>query len=80
MVIERADHIVNLCEMKFSKGEYAIEKTDDDSMRHKSYRFSNSQKPYMAIHTTLITPFGVKQNMYQYSVQNVITSDNLFKG
>lgn len=79
MVIERADHIVNLCEMKFSKGEYAIEKTDDDSLRHKSYRFSKTQKPYMAIHTTLITPFGVKQNMYQYSVQNVITSDDLFK-
>ena len=79
MVIDRSDQVVNLCEMKFSTKEYAIEKTDDDSLRHKAGRFREAQKSRMAIHLTLITPFGVKQNMYQYSVQNVITADDLFK-
>lgn len=79
MVIERADHIANLCEMKFSSAEYTISKSDDENWRNKCARFSESQKGRMAIHMTLITPYGIKENMYQYSVQNVITSSDLFK-
>ena len=80
MVIDRADQIVNLCEMKFSTKEYAITKVDDDNLRNKAGRFSETQKSlHKAVHLTLITPFGVKPNMYQYSVQNVITAEDLFK-
>lgn len=79
MVIDRADQIVNLCEMKFSTTEYAIEKSDDESLRHKAGRFRDMQKGHKAVHTILITPFGVKRNMYQYSVQNVVTAEDLFK-
>ena len=79
MVIDRSDQVVNLCEMKFSTKEYAIEKADDDNLRHKAGRFRETQKSHKAVHLTFITPFGVKRNMYQYSVQNVITADDLFK-
>ena len=79
IVIDRSDQVVNLCEMKFSTKEYAIEKTDDDSLRHKAGRFREAQKSRTAVHLTFITPFGVKQNMYKFSVQNVITADDLFK-
>lgn len=79
MVIDRADQIVNLCEMKFSTTEYAIEKSDDESLRHKAGRFRESQRGHKAVHTILITPFGIKPNMYQYSVQNVVTAEDLFK-
>lgn len=79
MVIDRADQIVDLCEMKFSTAEYAIEKSDDESLRHKARRFSEAQKGYKAVHTILITPFGIKRNMYQHSVQNVVTAEDLFK-
>lgn len=79
MVIDCADQIVNLCEMKFSTKEYALDKADDDNLRHKVGRFADSGKSHKAIHVTLITPFGVKPNMYQYTVQNVITADDLFK-
>lgn len=79
MVIDRADQIVNLCEMKFSTREYAIEKADDESLRHKAGRFADAQKTHKAVHLTLITPFGIKQNLYRFSVQNVITAEDLFK-
>ena len=78
MVIERADNVVNLCEMKFSTHEYTIDKDMDDNLRNKSARLAESNKTCMAIHLTLITPFGLKDNMYQFSVQNVITIDDLF--
>lgn len=79
MVIERADQIVNLCEMKFSSAEYTIKKTDDESMRNKTIRFNETQKGRKAIHLTLITPYGITENMYRFSIQNVITAEDLFK-
>ena len=79
MVIDRSDQLTNLCEMKFSTKEYAIEKDDDDDLRHKLGRFVQAQKTHKSIHQTLITPFGVKKNIYQFSIQNVITAEDLFK-
>lgn len=79
MVIDRADHIVNLCEIKFSTKEYTIEKIYDENLRNKIGRFNETQKKHKAAHLTFITPFGIKQNIYQYTVQNVITAEELFK-
>lgn len=44
IVIDRADQIVNLCKMKFSTPEYAIEKIDEERLRHKTGRFRETQK------------------------------------
>ena len=79
MVINRANQIVNLCEMKFFTTEYAIEKSDDDNLCRKAGRFRETQKGHKVVHTILVTQFGIKPNMYQYSVQNVVTAEKLFK-
>lgn len=79
MVIDRADNILNLCEMKYSYAEYAITKSDDENLRNKLARFSMTQKGHKPAHITLITPYGIKDNMYRYTVQNVITISDLFK-
>ncbi len=79
MIIDRADQIVNICEMKFSRAEYAIDKSDDEDLRHKQSRFIADRKGNKAIHLTLIAPYGIKRNMYQFSVHNVITLDDLFE-
>ncbi len=79
MVIDRADQVVNLCEMKFSTTAYAITKADDEQLRNKSARFMETRKGHHAIHLTLVTPYGLKESKYQYAVQNVITADDLFK-
>ena len=79
MVIDRSDMVINICEIKFSTEEYAIDSDNDADLRHKAGRFSESMKTHKSIHKTMITPFGVKANMYQYCVQSVITLDNLFE-
>ena len=79
MVIDRADQVVNLCEMKFSTTAYAIGKEDDENIRHKCARFNETQKGHKTIHAILITPYGMKENIYQYSVQCVVTADDLFR-
>ena len=79
LVIDRADRNVNLCEMKFSTTKYAVNKEDDADWRHKQVRFMETSKPFKGAFMTLITPFGVKEGMYQFSAHNVLTLDDLFK-
>ena len=79
LVIDRADRMVNLCEMKFSTTEYAVTKDDDADWRHKRARFTETSKPYKGAFMTLITPFGVKRGMYQFSAHNILTLDALFR-
>lgn len=79
MIIERADQVINLCEMKFSSSEFTMVKSYDESLRHKYARFRETQNNRKAIHLTLITPYGLTENIYQYSFQKVITADDLFR-
>ena len=79
LVIDRADHVVDLCEMKFSASHYAITKKDDENLRHKVGVFRQATKSSKAIHVVLVTPFGAAENQYRFSVQNVVTADDLFK-
>ncbi len=39
LVIERADHNINLCEMKFSSGMYAIDKGYEQKLRERMSDF-----------------------------------------
>jgi len=79
MVIDRADQVIDLLEMKFSTDKYEITKKDDESLRHKISAFRDATQTAKAIHTILVTTQGIKEGMYRFSVQNVITADDLFK-
>lgn len=79
MVIDRADQVIDLLEMKFSSDKYEITKTDDENFRHKASSFRDASRTTKALHTILVTNQGVKEGMYRFSVQNVITAYDLFK-
>ena len=79
MVIDRADRMVNLCEIKFSDEEYGIDKSDDAALRHRAGRFRETLKSRKGVVWVMVTPYGVKKNRYQFCVNNVITLDDLFK-
>jgi len=81
MVIDRADRIANVCEIKFVNAEYTIDKSYAKNLRNKLFAFydlkSNKRK---LLFLTMITTFGVKQNEYAHElVQNEITLSDLFK-
>ena len=78
MVIERADHLVNLCEMKFSKSEFKITASDDRDMRNKSEAFLHDSGLRYGILPTWITPYGLKKNSYSQDVQYQVTLKDLF--
>ena len=78
MVIERADHLVNLCEIKFSKSEYKITASDDRDMRNKSEAFLLDSGLSYCILPTWITPYGLKKNLYSEDVQYQVSLKDLF--
>lgn len=78
LMIVRKDQIINLCEMKFSGKKYTITAKIDEDIRRKSSDFLSVTGARYAIHTTLITPYGVADGSYSGNIQNVITTDDLF--
>ena len=78
LVIDRADKVINLCEIKYADSEFSIDKNYDKVLRTKKTVFINETMTKKAIHQTMITTFGLVHNEYWNSIQSEITFDDLF--
>ncbi len=79
LVIERADNCINLCEIKFVNNEFLIDKKYATILNQKKEIFQAITMTKKALFTTLISPYGVKENQYyKAAVQNQLTLDDLF--
>ena len=78
LVIDRADGIISLCEMKYGRKPFEIDKTYDGVLRNKMASFADETKTRKALHMTLVSPFGVKRNAYWQVLQSVVSADDLF--
>lgn len=78
MVLDRSDNIINICEIKFSKGEYTITKDYAMSLNNKVQRFIDATKTKKSILLTMITTNGVTHNEYWNQIQKEITANELF--
>jgi len=78
LVIDRNDRVINLCEMKYSKDEYVITKEYNDLLRSRYARFIDVTRTRKTVHTTMITTYGVKHNMYWGNIQSEVKLDDLF--
>ena len=79
LMIVRKDQVINLCEMKFTEKEYLITAKVDEEMRRKEADFLSVTGTRYAIHTTLVTPYGLANGSYAGRIQNVITTEDLFQ-
>ena len=79
MLIDRADNVINICEMKFADSKYLITKDDYDSLKWKRQRFTATTRTNKSIHLTMVTFDGVATNKYSGSVQSEVTAADLFK-
>lgn len=79
LVLERNDQVVDLCEIKYCNTLYEISKEYANKMTDRINLFKNQTKTRKALHLVMITPFGLKSNLYQGIVQNEITLDDLMK-
>lgn len=79
MIIDRNDRVINLFEIKYSINQFEITKDYDMKLRNKIGAFKSDSKTRKSVFLTMITTFGLVENMYRRSiVQNELTLDNLF--
>ena len=78
LVIERNDRVINLCEIKYAKDAFTIDKKQDENIRHKRAAFKEETKTRKAVHLTMITTHGVKHNQYRGNIQSEIAANDLF--
>ncbi len=78
LIIDRNDDIINVCEMKYSKGEYALDATELANMQHRVDAFQQETQTKKSIHLTLITAAGVTASSDTHSIQSMLTMDALF--
>ncbi|TFF33233.1 hypothetical protein [Mucilaginibacter psychrotolerans] len=79
LLIDRTDHCISICEMKFSAYDFTIDKKYAEELRNKLQVFSSETKTRKSLLLVMITTFGVKHNIYHLgSVQNEVVMEDLF--
>ena len=78
LLIDRKDQVINLCEMKYSLSEYAIDAEYEQKLRNKKSAFIDATNTRKAVHLTMVTTFGIKANAHSGIVQNEVKLDDLF--
>ena len=78
LLIDRADNIINLCEIKFVKGKFTPDKEFIEDLNRKRQIFQEVTRTSKAVHLTLITTEGVTENAYAHEIQSFLTLDDLF--
>ena len=78
LLLVRKDDIVNLCEMKYYKDEVVLDGSYYRTMLRRVDAVATMVPKTTAVHTTLITTFGLKKNTYSGVFTNIITMEDLF--
>lgn len=79
LVIERNDRIINLCEMKYSDKPYPVTKAYLKKMTDRRDLFKERTGTTKALHLTMVSPYGIKDNEQAKSIQSVVTLDDLYE-
>ena len=77
LLIVRKDQVINICEMKYSETEYLADAAFVRAMARKLSDFQKVTKTKYALHTTVISPYGIAPNAYSGDIQAVITAEDL---
>lgn len=79
LIIDRRDHVTNICEIKFSIGDFVIDKDYEEKLRKKMQVFREATKSRKALQLVMITTYGVKLNAHSGIMQSQVKMDNLFE-
>ncbi|MBS1664109.1 MAG: AAA family ATPase [Bacteroidetes bacterium] len=80
LLIDRRDHVINICEVKFNQHPFTLSKVDKQNFEKKVFTFKEETKSRKTIFPTLITTFGHAENIHSLGfIQNSITMNDLFE-
>lgn len=79
LVIDRADRIIHLCEMKFCQGEYRITAEYEKKLRDRLELFREKTRSKKNLVQTFVTTFGVARGIHSGIVHSEVLLDGLFQ-
>lgn len=79
LLIDRADRVINICEMKFYDAPFTITKDYANKLRLKIANFRETTKTKKNLFLTMVSTYGIAKNEFSSSlVQNQIVLNDLF--
>jgi hypothetical protein len=79
LMIDRADNIIELVEVKYYNEEFVVSEEYYDKLRKRMNKFIGSTNTNKSTHHLLVSLYGLKRNMYSGIFQNSISLLDLFK-
>ncbi|HEY6082972.1 MAG TPA: ATP-binding protein, partial [Chitinophagaceae bacterium] len=80
LLINRRDHIINLCEVKFTQQPFLLTKANKEELEKKLFVFKEETQTRKSVFPTLITTFGLKDSVNSIGfIQSAVTMDDLFE-
>ena len=79
MLIDRADGIVTVCEMKYSKDDYLLPESEYRNIVRRMDTFSSETGHRGGVQATIVTTYGLRDNMYSEISPIPITMEDLFR-
>jgi hypothetical protein len=80
LILDRDDHILNLCEIKYLSEDYSVNAAYQRKLANRQAIIQKMISPKQVIHHTLITTYGLASNEYSSVFSNTITLEDLFLG
>ena len=78
IIIERADNIVNVCEVKYAAEEYELDKDEFERINKRMNTFIKETGLRHTPWSTMITTYGLAKGKYSAMIQSQVTLDALF--
>lgn len=79
LLLKRRDRVINLCEMKYCGEPFSMTKQYSVELRNRKMIFKEITATHDAVHLTLVSPWGLKQNAYSSIFNQTVTLNDLLK-
>ena len=78
LLLCRGDHVINVCEMKYCQSEFVVSGEYAENLRQRNSTFAHFTKAKDALHTVLVTTYGLCPNLHSGCIYSTVTTDELF--
>jgi hypothetical protein len=78
LIIDRADDVVNVCEIKYSNKEYSLSEEESKKMAYRLETFRRETGTRQSLYLTLITASPLAENAHSNDIPVKLTMDALF--
>ena len=78
MLIDRADGIIDVCEIKYSASPYEMDKDEDAKIVRRIETFRKASRTRKAVRSVLVSASGLKPGKYSGNIMATVSGGDLF--